>query len=332
MDLEAQWTGAASTAVALITTYGLRVVGAIIILLAGWMASRIVYSAVVRLCQKSPRIDRTVALFLGNGARYTRPRLHLRRRAHHLRHRHHELRGRAGRARHRHRAGAAGHAQQPRRRHHAGAVPALPYRRSHRDRQRRRHGVRDQPVLHRDRRRRQCAHHHPQRQAVGRDRARADAQRHRAHRAHLPAPGQRRHRRRHRPPQGADRAATSGCCGSPTSASTASATATTRWPPISGCPGAMPRRCASTSIARSRKSSSAGRWLQWSAAPDRASIGAWMPPSRCLSRSPTGSPPRSRWAARPCSRSATCMAARRSCACCSTPSPAWPAKQAASGG
>ncbi|MBI2740923.1 MAG: mechanosensitive ion channel [Rhodospirillales bacterium] len=70
MDLEAQWTGAASTAVALVTTYGLRVVGAIIILLIGWMASRIVYSAVVRLCEKSPRIDRTVVLFLGNGARY----------------------------------------------------------------------------------------------------------------------------------------------------------------------------------------------------------------------------------------------------------------------
>ena len=71
MDLEAQWTSAASTAVALVTTYGLRVVGAIIILLAGWMASRIVYSAVVRLCQKAPRIDRTVVLFLGDGARYT---------------------------------------------------------------------------------------------------------------------------------------------------------------------------------------------------------------------------------------------------------------------
>lgn len=70
MDLEAQWTGAASTAVALVTTYGLRIVGAIIILLIGWMASRIVYGAVVRLCQKSSRIDRTVALFLGNGARY----------------------------------------------------------------------------------------------------------------------------------------------------------------------------------------------------------------------------------------------------------------------
>src|SRR5919106_3027253 len=34
----------------------------------------------------------------------------------------------------------------------------------------------------------------------------------------------------------------------------------------------MPRRCASTSTVRSRRSSSAGRWLQWSAAPDRASI------------------------------------------------------------
>jgi small conductance mechanosensitive channel len=71
MDLEAPLTSAASTAVALITTYGLRVMGAIVILVAGWMASRIVYGAVVRLCQKSPRIDQTVALFLGSGARYT---------------------------------------------------------------------------------------------------------------------------------------------------------------------------------------------------------------------------------------------------------------------
>jgi small conductance mechanosensitive channel len=70
MDLEAQWTSAANTAVAIVTTYGLRVLGAIVIFVIGWMASRIVYTAVVRLCQKSPRIDRTVALFLANGARY----------------------------------------------------------------------------------------------------------------------------------------------------------------------------------------------------------------------------------------------------------------------
>ena len=70
MDLEAQWTSAAGTAVALVTTYGLRILGAIVILIGGWMGSRIVYTAVVQLCAKTPRIDRTVALFLGNGARY----------------------------------------------------------------------------------------------------------------------------------------------------------------------------------------------------------------------------------------------------------------------
>ena len=71
MDLERQWTSAADTAVALVTTYGLRVIGAIIILIVGWLASRLIYTAVVQLVQKSPRIDRTVVLFLGNGARYT---------------------------------------------------------------------------------------------------------------------------------------------------------------------------------------------------------------------------------------------------------------------
>jgi small conductance mechanosensitive channel len=71
MGIEEQWTNAANVMVAMITTYGLRVVGAIIILIAGWMASRFLYAAVVRLLKKSPRIDLTVALFLANGARYT---------------------------------------------------------------------------------------------------------------------------------------------------------------------------------------------------------------------------------------------------------------------
>ena len=71
MDVEAQLNSAAGTAIALITTYGLRVLGAIVILVCGWMASRLVYTAVVRLCEKSSRIDRTVLLFLANGARYT---------------------------------------------------------------------------------------------------------------------------------------------------------------------------------------------------------------------------------------------------------------------
>lgn len=71
MGIEQQWENAANVLVALVTTYGLRVLGAIIILCTGWMTSRLLYTAVVRLCQKSPRIDRTVALFIGNGVRYT---------------------------------------------------------------------------------------------------------------------------------------------------------------------------------------------------------------------------------------------------------------------
>src|ERR1700682_6669784 len=70
MDFEAQGTSAANVSVAMISTYGLRVLGAIISLVIGWMSSRILYTAVVRLCEKSPRIDRTVVLFLGNGVRY----------------------------------------------------------------------------------------------------------------------------------------------------------------------------------------------------------------------------------------------------------------------
>ena len=70
MDLEAQWNSAAGVLVAMITTYGLRVVGAIVILIAGWMAARFVYAGIVRLCEQSSRIDRTVTIFLANGTRY----------------------------------------------------------------------------------------------------------------------------------------------------------------------------------------------------------------------------------------------------------------------
>jgi small conductance mechanosensitive channel len=70
MDFEQQWTNAASTLVALVTTYGLRVVGAIVILLLGWMLSRVLYNAIRRLCARSERLDRTITLFLANGARY----------------------------------------------------------------------------------------------------------------------------------------------------------------------------------------------------------------------------------------------------------------------
>jgi small conductance mechanosensitive channel len=70
MGFEQQWANAANTLVALVTTYGLRVVGAIVILALGWMASRLLYNAVRRLCARSERIDRTITLFLANGVRY----------------------------------------------------------------------------------------------------------------------------------------------------------------------------------------------------------------------------------------------------------------------
>src|SRR3954471_9472206 len=68
--LEQQWANAANTLVALITTYGLRVVGAIIILVIGWILSRVLYNGIRRLCERSERLDRTITLFLANGARY----------------------------------------------------------------------------------------------------------------------------------------------------------------------------------------------------------------------------------------------------------------------
>jgi len=70
MGIEQQVTGATNVVVALVTTYGFRVVGATIILIAGWVISRLIHTAIVRLCARSPRIDRTVGLFLANGARY----------------------------------------------------------------------------------------------------------------------------------------------------------------------------------------------------------------------------------------------------------------------
>jgi small conductance mechanosensitive channel len=70
MDYEQQWTNAANTLVTLVTTYGLRVVGATVILAAGWVVSRLIYNAISRMCARTHRLDRTVTLFLANGARY----------------------------------------------------------------------------------------------------------------------------------------------------------------------------------------------------------------------------------------------------------------------
>src|SRR5215475_11443342 len=70
MSFEQQWANAANTLVALVTTYGLRVVGATIILLIGWWISRLLYNGVQRLLTRTQRIDRTITLFLANATRY----------------------------------------------------------------------------------------------------------------------------------------------------------------------------------------------------------------------------------------------------------------------
>ena len=70
MGFEQQWANAANTAVALVTTYGLRVVGAFIILALGWMVSRLLYNGVQRLLTRTQRIDRMVTLFLANAVHY----------------------------------------------------------------------------------------------------------------------------------------------------------------------------------------------------------------------------------------------------------------------
>ena len=63
-------SGATNSLVTLAATYGFRVIGAIVILCAGWRCSRLLHAGIVRLCARSPHIDRTVGLFLANGARY----------------------------------------------------------------------------------------------------------------------------------------------------------------------------------------------------------------------------------------------------------------------
>jgi small conductance mechanosensitive channel len=71
MGLEQHWSSAADTLVALVMTYGLRVIGAVVILVIGWIGARLVYGGIVRVCARSTRFDRTVTYFLANGARYS---------------------------------------------------------------------------------------------------------------------------------------------------------------------------------------------------------------------------------------------------------------------
>lgn len=70
MDLDFKWGETGGVVIGLATTYGMRVLGAIVILLLGWWASRFAYNSISRLFSRARRIDATVALFIANGARY----------------------------------------------------------------------------------------------------------------------------------------------------------------------------------------------------------------------------------------------------------------------
>lgn len=70
MELAQEGVSAANLVVALIASYGLSVLGAIAILIGGWLMSRMLHAGIVRVCGNSRRIDRTVTLFLANGARH----------------------------------------------------------------------------------------------------------------------------------------------------------------------------------------------------------------------------------------------------------------------
>lgn len=57
--------------VAVVTTYGFRVLGAVVILLVGNLISKLVFNGIKRACQRTHRIDATICTFLAQVSRYT---------------------------------------------------------------------------------------------------------------------------------------------------------------------------------------------------------------------------------------------------------------------
>jgi small conductance mechanosensitive channel len=61
---------AIETAIAVITTYGLRVLGAVAILAAGWVIARVVHNAITRACKRNVHLDPTLTGFAAQASRY----------------------------------------------------------------------------------------------------------------------------------------------------------------------------------------------------------------------------------------------------------------------
>lgn len=70
VDVEQQMTEAVEAAMSIVTTYGLSVIGAIVILIVGWIVAGIVSSSIRKTSARSDRIDTTLGSFFASLAKY----------------------------------------------------------------------------------------------------------------------------------------------------------------------------------------------------------------------------------------------------------------------
>ena len=69
-DLEETMSYAIETGMAVITTYGFKVIGAIIILVVGWSVAGLVKRAIMKAGTRSERLDKTLVTFFASIAKY----------------------------------------------------------------------------------------------------------------------------------------------------------------------------------------------------------------------------------------------------------------------
>ena len=69
-QLERHFSNTIDTLLTVVTTYGLKVIGAIITLIVGWTIANVVYKAINRAGWRSKRIDPTITTFAASGAKY----------------------------------------------------------------------------------------------------------------------------------------------------------------------------------------------------------------------------------------------------------------------
>jgi small conductance mechanosensitive channel len=69
-QLERHLSNTIDTLLAVVTTYGLKVIGAIIILIVGWIVANVVYKAIHRAGVRTRRIDQTITTFAASFSKY----------------------------------------------------------------------------------------------------------------------------------------------------------------------------------------------------------------------------------------------------------------------